>query len=217
MEMTMIKGLDGQVQEGELPFVNSPSETETSTIDWSRIDVDSIGSNFEVLDDLDKPKRKVIRMSPRLAKFVIGASPHLFFVLSPKIPKYVVRKTQPINTATKVSESEKATWVTSLGKNMKSMSTFLERDLLPLTSALASATLNSQERYAQLIDDPEIKLPLGFILKKANLAAQLKIIDKISDFMSLSAENRRLMKSEFRLNRPDTPATPNERKNSGDT
>ncbi len=201
----MIKGLADQEPSEELPFVNSSSETELPSIDWSRIDVDSIGSNFEVLDEVARPKRRVIRMSPKLAKFVIGASPHLFFVLTPKIPKYVVRKTQPINTATKVSESEKATWVTALGKNMKSMSTFLERDLLPLTSALASATLNSQERYSQLIDDPEIKLPLGFILKKANLAAQLKIIDKIADFMNLSAENRRLMKSEFRSYRSEIP------------
>lgn len=213
----MIKGLGDKGVE-ELPFVNSSSETDSPSIDWSRIDVDSIGSNFEVLDEVETPKRKIIRMSPRLSKFVLGASPHLFFVLSPKIPKYVVRKTQPINSSTKVSESEKATWASALGRNMKSMSTFLERDLLPFTSALSSATLNSQERYSQLIDDPEIKLPLGFIIRKANLAAQLKIIDKISDFMNLSAENRRLMKSEFRSSRADSPKTeaPKEQKGTNE-
>ncbi len=192
--------------EATLPFINSESETEIPSIDWSKIDVDSIGSNFEVLEEVKLPPRRV-KLSPRLSKFVIGRSPHLFFVVDPKIPKYVVKKTQPINANTKVSESEKTSWASSLGKNMRAMSTFLERDLLPLTSALASATLSSQERYSQLIDDPEVKLPMGFILKKANLAAQLKIIDKISDFMGLSAENRRLMKSEFRPRSTEAPKT----------
>ncbi len=181
----------------ELPFINSSSDLGPS-IDWSKVDIDSIGSNFEVLDAPKKPPKAAQEMSPRLAKFVIGASPHLFFVMQPKISRYVVRKTQPINANNKITDSDKNQWASALSRNMKSMSSFFERDLLPLTAALVSSTLNSQERFLQLADDPDSKLPLGFILKKANLAAQLKIIDKICDFMGLSAENRKLMKAEFR-------------------
>lgn len=191
----------------ELPFVNDPSEQEDSSVDWSKVSIDSIGSNFEVLED---PAKEVgpVKIGARLSKFVIGSSPHLFFVVEPKIPKYVMKKTEPINANTKVTNAEKAAWANALGKNMRNLSLFLERDLLPLTSALHSATLSSQERYAQLIDDPSTKLPLSFILRKGNLAAQLKIIDKISDFMGLSAENRRLMKAEFRPTRTEPAINP---------
>lgn len=205
----MIKSLEDLVpEEEELPFVNDPQDQEEPPIDWSKVDIDSIGSNFEVLEDV-KSAAPVLKMDARLSKFVIGSSPHLFFVVDSKIPKYVMKTTEPINANTKVTSAEKTTWANALGKNMRSLSQFLERDLLPLTSALHSATLSSQERYAQLIDDPGIKLPLGFILKKGNLAAQLKIIDKISDFMGLSPENRRLMKAEFRPNRTE-PTNPSQ-------
>lgn len=211
----MTNSLEGLIPDNkELPFINDASEQEEPPIDWSKVDLDSIGGNFEVLEEAKKETGPT-RLSSRLSKFVIGSSPHLFFVLEPKIPKYVIKKTDPINANTKVTNAEKTAWANALGKNMRNLSLFLERDLLPLTSALHSATLSSQERYAQLIDDPGIKLPLGFILKKGNLAAQLKIIDKISDFMGLSAENRRLMKAEFRPSRNDpTPPSPNPGQNN---
>lgn len=206
----------GQEDDTELPFGDVPDRETDKGIDWSSIDMSSFGQNFEVVEDAEpepkarkKPKRKVDDLATLgLSRFLRGKSRFVYYVIQPKVRQYTVDKTKPINEDSKITPKDRAKWNKALVKNIGVMSAFLETELLPLTSALSTAVLDSQERYKQLVDDPQAKLPLAFFVKKATLAANLKIVDKICDVMKLSPENRRLMKVEYNHSQPMTPPVP---------
>lgn len=186
-------------------YIPDPDSLEPG-LDWTRVDMSQFGVNFEVVEDAPKPKKKAKKTNSTLRKFLRGKSPRIYLVFTPKVHTYKVRKPKPINEGSKVTPKQKQAWEKALVKNIDIMSQFLERELLPLTSAISTAVLDSQERYSQLVEDPTAKLPLAFLIKKANLAAQLKIIDRICDIMDLSPENRKLMKADYRT--PRDPSVP---------
>ncbi len=194
----------------ELPFGDIPKEPRDDSY-LNSFDLSQIGTNFEIVEPREAPKPKRARKKA-YEKFVRGKSRFVYYVFTPKIKGYrdKIKKSKPINEGSTVSDKERTAWARSLAKNIHTTSRFLETELLPVTSAIHTAVLDSQERYSQLVDDPSAKLPLGFMVKKAAMAAQLKLIDHICDVMGLSTENRRLMKNEY-LRLPDPNQTPNTR------
>jgi len=192
----------GEAEEQQLPFADHSTELH-DTVDWSSINMDDFGTKFEAVADTDdeevvaaKPKRQVTA-SPKVSKFIRGRSPFIYYLIQPRLREYKMRKTRPINEGFKVTSKEVTAWQKTLAGNIKKVSAFYERELLPLTAAVSTAVLDTQERFAQLIDDPQAKLPLSYIVRKLSQATNLKIIDHIADTMKLSPENRRLMKTEF--------------------
>ena len=198
-------------EDQQLPFADHSAELH-DTVDWASINMDDFGTRFEAVADEEevvaaKPRRQVTA-SPKVSKFIRGRSPFIYYLIQPRLREYKMKKTRPINEGLKVTPKEITAWQKTLAGNIKKVSAFYERELLPLTAAVSTAVLDTQERFAQLIDDPQAKLPLSYIVRKLSQATNLKIIDHIADTMKLSPENRRLMKTEF-YHHNQTQAPPN--------
>lgn len=177
---------------GALPFPGPDPGNSVPIHLRSEFDLESFGENFTIVED--KPKKK--RRRKAYARFLHGKSRFVFYRITVRFAPPKIKKPRAVNAEVKVSPKEKQALETRILKSKSRLARLFEQRLLPVTLSILSCADDTKDRFSQMIDD-QVDLPIEFMMKKAQQAVRLSIIDELASMFELTEKNTSLLKAEF--------------------
>lgn len=179
----------GSADSDSTPFGTVTSNAEgLSTSTWAGVTPEDIGAHFQAVDFdevFGDSKVKTLKVRAFKNRFVKGKSPFITYTFKVKVHKAKQTKLKPINENTKLTKTDKAKFVSSLGNEIKALRDLFISELLPVSLAIQSASEEVKDITAQLVDD-SVSIPVDFIKLKALQAIQLRVARHMATRLKLT-------------------------------
>jgi hypothetical protein len=162
--------------------------------EWEGLTADSFdGSGFEALDIKAKTAR---HWGEKRNKFITGASRFISYEIKfdrkkAALERPSLNKKKSINELAKLTKNQRSSLTDAIQTQIKDASTFLWKEVLPLTLSWSTALQDTEERLLQVVGTE--KLPIGYIINRVTEAAHLKINRYIAGQFELTSEEAKIL------------------------